>query len=71
MPPPGKRKKNVKKKSNNRKYSSSSFSPSNVGSFTSSKLERSGLKFRINIIEPIDVDPPKPLKTLDINGIYT
>ena len=36
-----------------------------MGSFTSSKLEKSGLKFKINVIEPIEIDDAKPLRTLD------
>lgn len=36
-----------------------------MGSFTSSKLDKSGLKFKINVIEPIEIDDAKPLRTLD------
>ena len=72
MPPSGRSKKSKPTK-RTRKISSSSLSPSNIGSLTSSKLEKSAKKFQINVLEPIEVDnrksPAKQLKTLSTADI--
>lgn len=72
MPPSGRSKKSKPSK-RIRKISSSSLSPSNIGSLTSSKLDKSANKFKINVLEPIETGNrkslPKHLKTLSTADI--
>jgi hypothetical protein len=54
-----------------RKLSSSSMTPSIIGSMTSSAFGGGAGGFKINIIKPLEVEDSKPLRTLelkDING---
>ena len=49
-----------------KKVSSSSLTPTAIGSYGSSRYDLVGAKFHINIIEPIEIPKEKPVNSVDV-----